>query len=97
MSVNIYFGDTLRLGGFRMTIRDIMKYIESEYGIINQTPCEVCGGEYFAEDLEIVLIDEIPFDVCECTCSNCGHERSFMFTAPFIELKNHKNILKKLN
>lgn len=68
-----------------MNIRDIMQYIESEYKVINLTPCEVCGGEYFADGLEISLIDGEPFDVCECVCSHCGHERAFLFSAPFIE------------
>lgn len=80
-----------------MTIKDIMKYIESEYDVINHTPCEVCGGDYMAEDLNIELIDGIPFDVCDCICSICGHGKSFMFTAPFIEDKNYKNIIKNLN
>ena len=68
-----------------MNLREIMKYIESEYEVINRTPCEVCGGEYFADDLQISLIDGDPFDVCECVCSNCGHEKAFIFFAPFIE------------
>lgn len=79
-----------------MTIRDIMKYIESEYLVINDTPCEICGGEYVAESSRIDLFDDIPFDVCDCICSSCGHEKTFQFCAPFIEdegLKKAKNIL----
>ncbi|MGY0374046.1 metal-binding protein [Clostridium sp. JNZ J1-5] len=68
-----------------MVLRDIMKYIESEYDIINSTPCDVCGGSYIAEDLEIHIIDDIPYDVCTCTCSECGHEKAFSFCAPFID------------
>lgn len=68
-----------------MLLNDIMKYIESEYNIINSTPCEICGGEFIAEDLEIHIIDNIPYDVCICTCSECGHEKSFTFCAPFID------------
>ena len=29
-----------------------MKYIESEFYVINDTPCEICGGEYVAENLK---------------------------------------------
>jgi hypothetical protein len=74
-----------------MTLKDIMKYIESEYHIINNTPCEVCGGEYFADGLDIDIINGNPYDVCDCTCSKCGHEKTFEFYAPFIdELTNSK-------
>lgn len=68
-----------------MTINDIMKYIESEYTIINHTPCEICGGDYFVEDIGVALIDSLPFDVCNCTCSKCNHEKAFIFRAPFID------------
>lgn len=79
-----------------MTIRDIMKYIESEFSVINDTPCEICGGEYVAEDLKIDIVDGVPYDVCDCICSNCGYEKTFEFCAPFIDedsLKKAKNIL----
>lgn len=79
-----------------MTIRDIMKYIESEFYVINDTPCEICGGEYAAENLNIDIVDGVPYDVCDCICSNCGHEKTFEFCAPFIAedgLKKVKNIL----
>ncbi|AYD39127.1 metal-binding protein [Clostridium fermenticellae] len=79
-----------------MTIKEIMKYIESEYSVINDTPCEICGGEYIAENLEIDIIDDVPYDMCTCICSSCGHEKLFEFYAPFIEennLKKAKNIL----
>lgn len=73
-----------------MNPREIMKYIESEYEVINRTPCQVCGGEYFADDLQISLIDGNPFDICECVCCSCGHEKSFMFFAPFIDVSIKK-------
>jgi hypothetical protein len=79
-----------------MTIRDIMKYIESEYSIINYTPCEICGGDYIAENLKIDIVDDIPYDVCDCICSYCGHEKTFEFCAPFIDengLEKARNIL----
>lgn len=74
-----------------MILTDIMKYIESEYNIINSTPCEICGGGYEADQLEILLIDNVPFDVCECSCSDCGHEKTFEFYAPFLNEKNFKD------
>ncbi len=74
-----------------MILTDIMKYIESEYNIINSTPCEVCGGDYEADQLEILVIDDIPFDVCECSCSHCGHEKIFEFYAPFLNEKTSKD------
>lgn len=79
-----------------MTIRDIMKYIESEFSVINDTPCEICGGDYVAEDLKIDIVDGIPYDVCDCICSNCGYEKTFEFCAPFVDddsLKKAKNTL----
>ncbi len=80
-----------------MTIKDMMKYIESEYTVINETPCEVCGGEFFADELKLSIVDDIPYDVCSCICSNCGHEKIFEFHAPFIELKTSKKLKKNLN
>ncbi|HID0820010.1 TPA: metal-binding protein, partial [Clostridium botulinum] len=40
-----------------MTLREIMKYIESEFSIINKTPCDICGGSYLTKDLSINLLD----------------------------------------
>lgn len=79
-----------------MTIKDIMKYIESEFSVINDTPCEICGGDYIAEDLAINIVDGVPYDICDCICSSCGYEKTFEFCAPFIDensLKKAKNIL----
>jgi hypothetical protein len=73
-----------------MNIRDIMKYVESEYEVINCTPCEMCGGDYFADALELSVVNGEAFDICECVCSNCGHERDFVFSAPFINPKLKK-------
>lgn len=67
-----------------MNLREIMKYIESEFLIINETPCDICGGKYFTDDLSINLIDHVPYDICDCICSNCGHKKAFKFYAPFI-------------
>ncbi|MBL4936378.1 metal-binding protein [Clostridium sp. YIM B02515] len=80
-----------------MTVRDIMKYIESEYKVINHTPCEMCGGDFLTEEIQVAVIDNIPYDICSCICSNCGHERVFEFGAPFIEDKVSKKLRKNLN
>lgn len=80
-----------------MTVRDIMKYIESEYQVINHTNCEVCGGEYFADELEIAVVDGLPYDICNCICSNCGYEKTFEFNAPFVDEKGTKKTKRTLN
>ncbi|MCY6484857.1 metal-binding protein [Clostridium aestuarii] len=80
-----------------MTLYDIMKYIESEYDIINSTPCEVCGSSYITEDLQIALIGDVPYDICTCVCPKCGNEKFFQFCAPFIDdesLKAAKKIMQ---
>lgn len=83
--------------GFILTIRDIMKYIESEYLVINDTPCEICGGEFIAEDLNIDVINGVPYDVCNCFCSNCGYEKTFEFCAPFIVEEDLRQIKNNMN
>ena len=78
-----------------MILTDIMKYIESEYKVINNTPCEICGGDYEANELEILVINDETYDICQCTCSLCGHEKIFEFPAPFLNeeyLKYRNNI-----
>lgn len=80
-----------------MTIKEIMKFIESEYNIINNTPCEICGGEYMAEELEIDVIDGLPYDVCSCVCPICGNERTFQFCAPFTNEKEFKKAKNRMN
>jgi len=80
-----------------MTIREIMKFIESEYSVINETPCEVCGGDFFAEELSIDIIDGVPYDICDCTCSNCGNSKTFEFYAPFFDGKISRNLKNIMN
>lgn len=80
-----------------MLVNDIMKYIESEYGIINSTPCELCGSSYIVENLEIHIVDSIPYDVCVCVCPDCGHEKSFSFYAPFINDEVFKKVKEILH
>jgi len=80
-----------------MTIQEIMQYIESEYTVINDTPCEICGGDFFAEELTIDVVDGIPYDVCDCVCSSCGSTKTFEFCAPFFDNKMMDNIKNNLN
>lgn len=80
-----------------MILRDIMKYIESEYRVINHTPCEICGGDYLTEEIQIAFIDDVPYDLCSCICSHCGHEKIFEFSAPFIDENGMKKMKKYLN
>lgn len=80
-----------------MTVKEIMKYIESEYWVINSTPCEVCGGDYIVFENIISIEDQIPFNISECFCEHCGHEKSFVFSAPFIDIENLNKIKNKLN
>ena len=80
-----------------MTLREIMKYIESEFSILNKTPCDICGGNYLTKDLSINLLDSIPYDICDCICSNCGHEKIFKFYAPFIDESKKENYSKIIN
>ena len=80
-----------------MTIREIMKFIESEYSVINETPCEICGGDFFADELTIDIIDGVPFDICDCVCSNCGSAKTFEFKAPFFDEKALKKLKKNMN
>jgi len=68
-----------------MTIKDMMRYVESEYNIINNTPCEICGGKFIAQEFEMDFQNGITYDTCNCTCSSCGYEKVFKFYAPFIE------------
>ncbi|WP_138207102.1 metal-binding protein [Haloimpatiens lingqiaonensis] len=67
-----------------MTIREMMKYIESEYQIINSTPCEICGGNFIADSIGINIVNSFPFDVCHCICEDCGHKKTFKFSSPFV-------------
>ena len=80
-----------------MIINDIMKYIESEFDIIRLTPCEVCGGEYFTEAQKLAIINEIPYDICSCVCSDCGYEKTFTFCAPFLESETFKKAKEIMN
>ena len=71
--------------------------LESEYLVISYTPCEICGGDYITRYSNVILIDDIPYDICDCICSNCGHEKTFQFCAPFIKDESMVNIRTILN
>lgn len=68
-----------------MNTQEAMRFVESEYEIVRLTPCEICGGEYLQNYQEIVSRDDLMYDIVTCVCSNCGHEKSFEFYAPYLE------------
>lgn len=68
-----------------MNTQEAMRFVESEYEIVRLTPCEICGGEYLQNYQEIVSKDDLMYDILTCVCSNCGHEKSFEFYAPYLE------------
>ena len=80
-----------------MVLNDIMKYVESEFSIINYTHCKICGGNFLTKESEIEVIDGIPYDVCYCVCSHCGFERNFEFFAPYVDDKHFNKFKKVLN
>ncbi|MBP1917797.1 metal-binding protein [Youngiibacter multivorans] len=67
-----------------MILNEVMKFVESEYVIINNTPCEICGGEYITESLGLTFNNGHASNVTTCVCENCGNEREFLFRAPFV-------------
>ncbi len=80
-----------------MTLKEIMRFIESEYAVINNTPCEICGGLYITEEIIVEIKNNIPYDICECSCEECGHIKTFQFHAPFIDKKTLLEIKKTMN
>lgn len=65
-----------------MNVREIMKYIESEFIIINNTPCNICGGSYITESSGFDIEDGMPSNVTSCVCESCGSRKDFYFRAP---------------
>lgn len=80
-----------------MIVRDFMKYVESEYIVINNTPCEVCGGHFETEDIDLDVSEGTPYDSIFCVCPDCGYEKIFNFTMPFMEEGNISLNSKDLN
>ena len=67
-----------------MNLNEVMKFVESEYIIINNTPCELCGGNFRTESVGLRFGSGKPENITLCICEDCGHEREFSFRAPFI-------------
>lgn len=65
-----------------MNVRELMKYIESEFIIINNTPCNICGGRYITESSGFNIEDGTPSNVTSCVCEDCGNRKEFFFRAP---------------
>ncbi|MFX0548380.1 metal-binding protein [Hathewaya histolytica] len=68
-----------------MIHKETMVYIESEYSIIHETPCEFCGKDFKIEDMSVEFIEGTPHHFCYCTCNNCGNEKMFVFLAPYFK------------
>lgn len=62
--------------------RDLMRYIETEYIIINNTPCEVCGGNYITEAIGVFISEGEPSTISQCVCEKCGNKKDFLFRSP---------------
>lgn len=65
-----------------MNVHEIMRYIESEYIIINNTPCNICGGKFITESYGFEFDSGIPANVTNCICEDCGNRKDFHFRAP---------------
>ncbi len=79
-----------------MNIREIMKYIESEFIIINNTPCNICGGKYITESSGFDIENGTPSNITSCVCEECGNKKDFYFRAPIGGLNIQKE-KKELN
>lgn len=67
-----------------MNLNEIMEFLESEYIVINNTPCEVCGGNYLTDSVGLTFDGIKPQNLSVCVCENCGHRKEFVFRAPFV-------------
>lgn len=65
---------------------ELMKFIESEYIIINNTPCEICGGNFITEGTGFNFQDGVPSTVSACVCERCGNRKDFLFRSPLSSL-----------
>ncbi len=79
-----------------MNVRELMEYVESEYIIINNTPCELCGGTYITEGNGFNFENGVPTNVTQCVCEQCGNRKEFSFMAPFSG-PNSGDVKKELN
>ena len=80
-----------------MNLNEVMKFVESEYIIINNTPCDICGGDYLTESVGLTFENGKPENITHCVCESCGHEREFSFRAPFISPMNQEPDHEELN
>ncbi len=80
-----------------MNLNEVMKFVESEYIVINNTPCELCGGNFLTESVGLSFDSGKAENITQCVCENCGHEREFSFRAPFINTMNADVSKEELN
>lgn len=80
-----------------MDLNEVMKFVESEYIIINNTPCEICGGDFLTESVGLRFEGGRSENITQCVCENCGHEREFSFRAPFINPMEKESDKEDLN
>ncbi|HSP48309.1 MAG TPA: metal-binding protein [Clostridiaceae bacterium] len=78
-----------------MNLNEVMRFVESEYVVINNTPCEICGGEYITESVGLSFDEGRAKNVSTCVCENCGNEREFLFRAPFVNFHDMENNIEK--
>ena len=69
-----------------MDYRQLMEFVESEYIIINNTPCDICGGEYITEGTGFHFENGVPSTVSACVCERCGNRKDFLFRSPLSSL-----------
>lgn len=62
-----------------MDIFNIPKYIETEFVVINNSPCPICGGSYITNDFFVSIENDSVFDIMSCMCENCGNSKDFKF------------------
>lgn len=70
-----------------MNVKELMQFVESEYVVINNTPCEICGGRYITEANGFNFENGVPSNVSSCVCESCGNKREFYFRAPIAGIK----------
>lgn len=80
-----------------MDLNEVMKFVESEYIVINNTPCEICGGDFLTESVGLRFEEGRSENITQCVCENCGHEREFSFRAPFINPAEKESNKEDLN
>ncbi|SHK07627.1 hypothetical protein SAMN02745248_01710 [Hathewaya proteolytica DSM 3090] len=68
-----------------MILKDVITYLDSENYIIHNTPCMICGSQLEIEGLYVETILGLPHHLCICRCPNCGEEKVFIFSAPYLK------------